>query len=881
MDAIRVPDQFWNNPSKQPTIEEWKEWKSAFTDYLDVLVTLKPEVKRSEDVQLKLLRSNLGREGGRLFDSLKLSQRNTLKEAICILDKHWESIKSEPKSAHSTIGFPEIKIGDQSPTDPNEETQWVNVPFGGQSKTSTLKPEGAMHAHAKFPNQTSPPMIDVVQAHGREIDDSAIPQVPQDDGPLPKNYYKKTRRAILGDQDRIWVTPGYGHFKPNYKYKDVVLGWMDQPKIMAVVRKKARILVIMGHALPREIDCLPMYDTFRKGCKDWLSNGSSTAKYVNINEDYKSGDVLLITRDDQFDVERVYTKLISGENSAFIGYPSQDVKDSVSQLLEKLYVDFVRTETDIPDQFVYVNNVVTSNAFIPTSYWIKRYVISWKAFNTEKFQLKNEELGIEQKDVADSVKALVKKYDALMGNLGPRDRQVYIKDEKTATALLNYSLLLKWQFSETGFVLPNIHHFPGTIPSTTKPTNVVARVHADLPGSFFPLGVYVKPGEAFRWTVLKNSDDTFSNQWIRINAHTDLIDCHSKWSRWPTISTELCMKKQGQCVSPHGGVLFLQLPQGIDITIRVENVYRCPWLDLRNPKSIESFEQEIKDYCNVPWMVICGDSMNSMLRTIDVYNSKASEVITAARHYDNAIKVMHNYRGSRWEEARSEMFVADIQTSTGSEHPGYPCVGNLDWSQRFTLWRDQPAFINVMGKNLQVNEATLKGGDQVINNVYQLLIEDVLLGLDPYQGDMDTEKWSSSDYTGPGLGYYRYLGKLFGYGLVGNAFMEARKHAPGDEWEKTQFWIKQLCVETGYNLVPLHQMWNFPISDETRNACKAFPCFFPDDEHTKKNHSTVDAVLKGLKSSCSRSNSRKVEFRGDINRGVNTVRPQNIFLEFH
>ncbi|KAG5445188.1 hypothetical protein CSKR_103363 [Clonorchis sinensis] len=97
---------------------------------------------------------------------------------------------------------------------------------------------------------------------------------------------------------------------------------------------------------------------------------------------------------------------------------------------------------------------------------------------------------------------------------------------------------------------------------------------------------------------------------------------------------------------------------------------------------------------------------------------------------------------------------------------------------------------------------------------------------------MDTNRWNSSEYNGPGLGYYRYLGKLFGYGLVGNAFIEARKKAPKDEMERTQLWIKQMCIQSGFNLVAFHKMWNFPMTDETQNACKRLPCFFPDDEYT-------------------------------------------------
>ncbi|OON23794.1 hypothetical protein X801_00294, partial [Opisthorchis viverrini] len=767
-----------------------------------------------------------------------------------------------------------------------------NLKFKKAGGEIVLKPQKPVryiiigNPNANYSKPMKPIPIGEVQAYGKKLRETPVPQVPEDSGPVPKNYYQETRRAIIGTQDQLWVHPGYGYFKPNHRYRDVVLGWTDQPKIMAIIRKKAKVFLIMGHALPIEIDWLPMYKGFRTSCKDWLTDRSSTANYVNITANYKPGDVILITRNDQFDVDKIYDKLISGENSAFVGYPNEDKNDSLSQLLEKLEIDFVRTEDDLKPQFLTVSGSADSNAFIPTSYWIERYVNSWKAFSTERFQVKDEELGMEQKDVEVQLNALVAKYGALMEYLAPCDIQNYVRDEKSVTALVNYNLALKYQSGKSGFSLPGVHRYPGKIPSSTRPTTVVAKVFSDLSGSFFPLGVYAKPGEAFRWTVLTNTNSNLTNQWIRINAQTDLIDHHPRWSRWPILSTAICMRKQGQYVSPHGGPLFLQLPQGISITILLENVYRYPWLDLRNQESFASFAKEIKEYSTVPWLVISGDAMNSMLRTVDVYTTKTSEVTSSARYFDDAVKVMHNYRGSQWQEARSEMFVADIQISSPPGHSGYPWMGSLDWSKHFTMWSDsiklggQPSFLDVMGKNLQVEEATLKGGDEVTNRVYRLLVEDVILGLNPYEGDMDTNRWNLSEYNGPGLGYYRYLGKLFGYGLVGNAFIEARKKAPKNEMERTQLWIKQMCIHSGYNLVAFHKMWNFPMTDEAQSVCKRLPCFFPDDEYTKNFRSKVDAVLNESGGSCSRREPKKAEFRGEIKAGLDRTRPQNIFLTF-
>ncbi|OON22257.1 hypothetical protein X801_01847 [Opisthorchis viverrini] len=766
-----------------------------------------------------------------------------------------------------------------------------NLIFKRKGEKIELKPQKPVQyiligrPNPNYPKSGRSIPIGDIQAFGEELYKQPVPQVPTDESPIPPNYHKVTRRAVLGTVKKIWMNPGSGYFKQNKKYNDVVLGWLDQPNSMAVVRGKARMVFVMGVALPKEIDNHPLYENMKGPCKDWLTNGSTTGKYVRVNEAYSAGDVLLITSDDQFDVDVIYAKLESGENSALIGYYAKDDNDILAELMVKLEVDFVKTNMDLSPQFISVSGSADSNGFIPTSYMIERYVQSWTAFKTERFQVNENELGVEDEATEEQVKALVDKYGTLMEYLSPCDLKAYVKSSSTSMALVNYNSILKCQSGKNGFALPNIHRHPGTIPPTTKPTTVVATVVGDVNGNFIPLGVYAKPGEQFTWTLLENVNPDPKWQRLRVNAQGDSIESHSEWWRWPSIVTQLRLRKNGRYVSPHGGPILLQTTKGTNVTIRLENVYRYPWLDLRNNESIASFAREINEYSTVPWLFIAGDSMYSMLKTIDVVNSNANEVTSSARHFDNAIKVMHNYRGTKWEDARVEVFVADIQISAGYGHSGYPWMGSIDWSHLFTLWSSsiknggQPGFVHEIGHNLQVGEATLKWGGEVTNNIYRLIVDEINLGLNPYQGDMDTGKWTGTSYEGPGWGYYRYLGRLFGHGLVGNGFIEARKARPGSEQDKTDFWVKQMCKETSYNLLPFHEMWHFPLSQKTREICSEFPCFFPDDEYTKPHQARIDEVLKDYPN-CSRTNPNKVVFRGDIRRGIGVVRPQNIFLKF-
>ncbi|TGZ66332.1 hypothetical protein CRM22_005392 [Opisthorchis felineus] len=94
---------------------------------------------------------------------------------------------------------------------------------------------------------------------------------------------------------------------------------------------------------------------------------------------------------------------------------------------------------------------------------------------------------------------------------------------------------------------------------------------------------------------------------------------------------------------------------------------------------------------------------------------------------------------------------------------------------------------------------------------------------------------------------------------------------------KTQHWLQQVCNETGYNLLPFHELWNFPVTEETHQICDPLPCFFPDDEFTAKAPDKVSKILTAYGKQCIRQNPRKVVFRGDLWRGVDERGAQFVF----
>ncbi|KAG5441615.1 hypothetical protein CSKR_202255 [Clonorchis sinensis] len=189
-------------------------------------------------------------------------------------------------------------------------------------------------------------------------------------------------------------------------------------------------------------------------------------------------------------------------------------------------------------------------------------------------------------------------------------------------------------------------------------------------------------------------------------------------------------------------------------------------------------------------------------------------------------------------------------------------------------------FVHEIGHNLQIGAATLLHGGETTNEVYLIYSGQELFGKLGHGADRDVGKWQHTTYNGVGLGYYTYLHVLFGYGLIGNVFTSALRNSDvlHAEEVKAQYWLQQVCNETGYNLLPFHELWNFPVTEETRSICDPLPCFFPEDEFTAKAPDKVSKILTAYGKECIRHNPKQVVFRGDLWRGVDVRGPQFVFL---
>ncbi|KAA3677668.1 uncharacterized protein DEA37_0005277 [Paragonimus westermani] len=466
--------------------------------------------------------------------------------------------------------------------------------------------------------------------------------------------------------------------------------------------------------------------------------------------------------------------------------------------------------------------------------------------------------------------------------------------------MLNYNKLLLAQDGVRITRMPGFNRILGDVHPEARPTSYSVILNVSQAGNFFPVGAYAKAGEAFNYRVHALKPKTLNGYSIQINPQTDYVFNHKELSRWPWVTSKRSLKLAESFSSPVGGVITLAIPENSIIQIVFENVYRYPWFDIRNQKSIDTWERQQKLYPHTPFTMVMGDRMITMLQTSSFLRMKTENMKFSVNYYDNVIKMIHNYRGTTYETEPFMGFVVDEQISMGWGHSGFsgqPMMGHKPWEKYFRdiqlIFSGRAIYINhEIGHNLQPLELTFKNGIEVTNELYIPLVYQTLLKIPAYElgvypGLADVkiqqlvQQWRTKTYTGVQLSYYYLLGLYFGPGLVGNVLMKKTSDA---RWLHTEedvihYWLKAVSLESGYDLIPYHRLWHFPIEQRTIDAVQMLPCFFPRDELTMKVSDIADEILARSGKICSHKADRKVKFKGDLFRGINNVEKQFIFFQ--
>ncbi|KAF7257782.1 hypothetical protein EG68_07289 [Paragonimus skrjabini miyazakii] len=294
-----------------------------------------------------------------------------------------------------------------------------------------------------------------------------------------------------------------------------------------------------------------------------------------------------------------------------------------------------------------------------------------------------------------------------------------------------------------------------------------------------------------------------------------------------------------------------------------------------------------------------GDRLITMLETSSFLKMNKEDMLFSVNYHDNVIKMMHNYRNTDFANLPFMGFVVDEQIYHAwghSGHYGQPMMGYKEWESFFrdiSLIKSGKAIgINhEIGHNLQLHELSLYNTTEVTNELYIPLVHKHLLniraydlGVHPGLSDLEIQQlvnnWKDRTYRGVQLSYYNLLGHYFGEGLVGNVLSKKVVDGMGlkSEADKIHYWVKAVSFESGYNLVPFHRLWQFPMNQSTVKATQHLPCFFPNDFLTSQVTELVEEILNEYGKHCVRYNATIVEFKGNLYRGINNTGKQFIFF---
>ncbi|VDP78424.1 unnamed protein product, partial [Echinostoma caproni] len=674
-------------------------------------------------------------------------------------------------------------------------------------------------------------------------------------------YVMATRRAIFDGVTALEYDPSWVELKANDSLGDVVLCWDHGQVIsLAVTRGQGRIFVMQGEQWA-DLSETPSRQRLKENLQKWFGNGAKPdiIDEANLNE-LPAGKIILLKRKTVFDLEKVKQAVLSGTNGLIIAYTGTTRKDkgNTLKLFYELGIGIQKTGKRYFISTVDPSSGITSDRYIPASVDMDRRIKSWSYFcskgpSVDYTALKTQHMAdLIAPGFQEKLREMLDKYAKYFEDRAPCEHFPFKWDSRNQKCWINYNLWAMAQMTENPIALFGTEEFPGRVSDDAKPVTHRVKASPPIAGAFNPLGVYVAPGKVFSWKVIEHSSD-IGDYGFTFGCHADNLNNIPLWQRWPRFMHTLEMRLEGRYASPVGGVLFLFTKKNaISITLELSGVYHYPLIDLHDKKSVENWDKERQLYAGVPWMATIGDVMHTCLPTKEVVKLTKDDIVWSLTYLDNAVKMVHNFRGSDWNTSEVQVFATDVQLEGGEAHAGTPIMAKLYWHLEVTDVKNIRAnsatgITHELGHNMQNHPATFKDGIEVTNNVNNFPIRVHLINKTSYEygtkwgfypGEMDRtiQVWNGNKYVGVNLGYYNWLGILFGEGLLTNLWHDAwaNRGMLKTEESKVNFWLSKMCQETQHNIIPWQELWKFPIKETTRIICSNYPCFFPDDQVTQK-----------------------------------------------
>jgi hypothetical protein len=412
---------------------------------------------------------------------------------------------------------------------------------------------------------------------------------------------------------------------------------------------------------------------------------------------------------------------------------------------------------------------------------------------------------------------------------------------------------------------PAAADFPGAVPDDAKRIVRSFDFAWNLP-RWQSTGLYAPPGAKI--TVEVSPQDATRELAIVIGAHTDHINSHAKWPRFPVISRRFPITAaRTVAANAFGGLIYIDVPRDKDlggyhfatyggygwldehpekvsgtIHVTIEGAVEAPLYQLgRTTPQDWKRMQELP----APWGELACDRIILTVPTSQL--KKLEDPAPLLKFWSRVVNAEAELAGWPRQPAPPERIVSDREISAGFMHSGYPVMcyvssapGMLNLEKLTT--RGDWGFFHELGHNHE-GQAYTFGSDyiEVCVNLYSMYVMEKVVGREmtahPALAHLDkvlAERLGSDHNDGPfeNLAMYILPIKALGWKplhdtLATYATSDGTSEIKTRE-DKMDQWVLRYSKAAGKNLAPYFAAFGITCSDQTRDAIRSLPTWLPD-----------------------------------------------------
>jgi len=370
-------------------------------------------------------------------------------------------------------------------------------------------------------------------------------------------------------------------------------------------------------------------------------------------------------------------------------------------------------------------------------------------------------------------------------------------------------------------------------------------------------GMYAAPGEKIMVSVPVD----ILNKGIKvlIGVHLDDLSKKENPARDPVVTKSKELIKDdvrkvsgGNMASiefhnKYGGLIYILIPTGSalgDFEVTVSNAVKAPHFVLGEMTNEEWIAEHSKN--PAPWAEMETSKMILTLRSTHVRDME--DPIRLMEFWNRVLDADADLAGiDRENRARAERIAIDDEISMGWMHSGYPMMAytegvaaNLVNYERLSTQGDW-GFFHELGHNHQWMDWVLDGTTETSCNLFSVYVLEKVVGMkDGGHGAVSpearAERRKKHFENGAKLKDWNVwvaletmlmIKEAFGWEPYTRMFQRYMTFTtrPKDNFEKIDWFVKYLSLETEHNLAPFFEYWGVPVSDSIEEELITYPVF--------------------------------------------------------